>query len=197
MFKRILVGALVITVIALFFATSSALAYETYANHGSGGCVTCHPSFQSRGALHDLHVGGSQMTSTCGLCHGPSFSSPSTNTSSTDPNHGCNGCHLGEGLRLAHSVDHGIDTCINSGCHSGDGTPPPETTLPAYYTRTDVNLTQPCAIGRNNGGEDYSGDGKGLDNDGDGVYDYNDTDCAGVEATERSWGVIKSKFSRP
>ncbi len=196
MSKRILLGALATVVIALFFATTSAFAYETYANNGSGGCVTCHLSFQSRGALHDLHVGGSQMTSTCGLCHYTGFGSPHTDASSTDPNHGCNGCHMGEGLRKAHAVDHGITSCTTS-CHTSDGPPPPETTLPAYYSRTDVNLTQPCAIGKNNGGEDYSGDGKGLDNDGDGVYDYNDTDCAGVETSEHSWGVIKSGYSRP
>jgi hypothetical protein len=193
--QRILAGAVILGVIALVLTPLAAFAYETYADTGSGGCVNCHLSFQGRGALHDLHVGGSQMTNNCNLCHYTGFGSPHTDASAADANHGCNGCHMGEGLRLAHATDHGITVC--SSCHSGDGTPPPETTLPAYYSRSDVNLTQPCAIGKNNGGEDYNGDRKGLDNDGDGFYDYNDTDCAGVETTQPSWGVIKSGYGNP
>ncbi len=188
------------TIAVLLLMAAPASAYQSYhPSNPDNGCVQCHGGFVGGpgNPLHSMHVGGSQMTNNCNLCHGPGFASPKTNTSAADPNHGCNGCHMGPGLRLSHAgrTDNNGLQCIT--CHPSDPTPPPENTLPPYYSRTDVNLSQPCAIGRANGGEDYSGNGKGLDNDGDGVYDFNDTDCFGVKNEENSWGAIKSGYGRP
>jgi hypothetical protein len=51
--------------------------------------------------------------------------------------------------------------------------------VPVYYLRDDVNVKDPCdattAVG-----EDFTGDLKGLDNDGDLLYDQDDGDCSGT-----------------
>ena len=49
--------------------------------------------------------------------------------------------------------------------------------MPVYYSRSDVNVKDPCDT-QTADGEDRDGDGTGLDNDGDLVYDENDPDCA-------------------
>lgn len=52
-----------------------------------------------------------------------------------------------------------------------------------YYLRADLNLSDACVVAPIDGGEDYSGDGLGLDNDGDLLYDGNDPDCEAPECT--------------
>jgi hypothetical protein len=193
----LLLGIVLAALGVVMFSTSDTVAYNSY-NANEDNCFSCHPSFKGRGALHDMHVGSSQMTNTCTLCHVSIGDNPSTSSSGTDPNHGCNGCHMGPGLR-AHHINAGAPadgdgfTCT-SACHSSDPTPPGEDTLPAYYSRGDVNVNDPCDATTGGPGEDYSGDGEGLDNDGDLVYDAADTDCGGVQVEMMTWGQAKAIY---
>lgn len=185
--------------IAVICAISSSLlvcsfadseAYDSY--RGNAGCDDCHSSFISRGALHQMHVGDSQMTSTCQLCHTSTGDNPRTWTSGVAGGQGCRGCHgvdngtalgWGAGLR-AHHANAGAPADANgmfcADCHGGDPEPSPENTFPVYYSRDDVNVNNPCvSVGA--GGEDWDGDTEGLDNDGDLAYDEADSDCdAGI-----------------
>ncbi len=152
------------------------------------GCSECHSGFIGRGPLHDMHVGNNNMTNTCLLCHTNTGDVPQTFTSGDPAGQGCRGCHgidngtalsWGAGLRLHHKnagvpADINGNTCVD--CHT-DPPPPPEGYLPTYYSRSDVNVKDPCDS-QSADGEDYSGDGAGLDNDGDLVYDESDPDCA-------------------
>lgn len=179
----------------IVFTASNIGAYPSY--HGNGNCFQCHPGFDNRGPLHDLHVGAAQMTGTCLLCHTSIGDDPSTSSSGADPNHGCNGCHMGPGLRK-HHTDAGAPpdanglTCVD--CHPNDPPPPGEDTLPAYYSRDDVNVKDPCDGETGGPGEDYTGDGEGLDNDGDLLYDSADPDCEVVQVELMTWGRAKSIY---
>jgi hypothetical protein len=102
---------------------------------------------------------------------------------------------LGAGLRQ-HHFNAGETVCAN--CHADadplDYTPVGENVLPDYYANPGTNHpampTSPCLWGE----EDFAGGAGGLDNDGDGVYAANDTDCnlTPIEAT--SWGTIKALY---
>ncbi|MEN8182497.1 MAG: hypothetical protein ABFS46_08175, partial [Myxococcota bacterium] len=157
----------------------SAGAYPSY-NDGGTDCVQCHPGFVERGPLHDLHVGNNQMTNECLLCHTSVGDDPQTDSSGDDEGLGCSGCHVGPGLRLHHTNAGAPDDadglfCVN--CHPTDPPPLGEDFLPPYYERVDVNITDPCEIDPEFGGEDYNADEFGLDNDGDLLYDIDDPDC--------------------
>jgi len=175
-------------------------AYDTYhPATANDGCFQCHTGFFDRGPLHDLHVGNSQMTSTCTLCHTSVGDNPHTGTSGTDASHGCNGCHAGAGLRLHHAnagapADGAGRVC--SACHINDPTPPAESVKPPYYGRADVRIAESCRRGRAILGEDFDGDGRGLDNDGDLSYDGDDPDCAPIAGVESSWSVLKGHYRR-
>jgi hypothetical protein len=165
------------------------LAYESYRQSG-GSCAECHLGFLHEGPLHERHV---NMTHNCLLCHNVEGDVPKTFTSGDPEGEGCRGCHgvdngseHGWGIGLVvHHVNAGAPpdqsgrTCFN--CH-GDALPGHESETPVYYLRGDVNVKDPCSAMLPDG-EDYNGDGRGLDNDGDLVYDMNDSDCtsAGVE----------------
>jgi hypothetical protein len=177
-------------------------AYPNYhdpATEGQGYCATCHPGFVNRDTLHDLHKG--PMTNTCNLCHtGSGRGNPFTMWSADGTNPlGCMGCHgrdQGETIQLPDGYDNGSGTFDLNGlakasgyglrkqhllrdvglcldCH--DDVPRskvlPEDTVPPYYPRADVLIANPCS------GEDRTGDGLGLDNDGDNRIDNNDPDC--------------------
>jgi hypothetical protein len=189
----VLLGAAAAVVGVAMFVVTDTVAYNAY--EGSVSCSSCHSGFIEEGPLHDLHVGSSQMTSNCTLCHTSIGDNPNLGSSGADPNNGCNGCHTGPGLR-AHHINAGAPadgngfTCT-SVCHSSDPTPAGEDVLPPYYSRTDVNVEDPCDGGTGGPGEDYSGDGEGLDNDGDLDYDANDQDCEGVQTKVLTWGQAK------
>jgi hypothetical protein len=199
-----------VAIVGLFVAIWSAVAigYPRYRETGSTtanpvpSCYSCHPGFFNRGALHNpLHVGSTKMTNTCTLCHTSTGDIPRTNTSGADPGHACNGCHTGPGLRLHHAaagVPADSTGYVCADCHD-DPAPPYSEALPfpPYYTRQDVNVKNPCVVDAASGGEDLSGDGKGLDNDGDQLYDANDTDCGVVPTNSRTWGGIKSLYRSP
>lgn len=154
------------------------------------GCRTCHPQFEGGfgSALHDMHVGATQMTSNCGLCHTVIGDIPDINESSDGVS--CTGCHIPNGLWEHHAVA-GI-SCAP--CHTTWPTPDPENTLPPYYGRDDVAISEPCLADAALGGEDYSGDGEGLDNDGDDLYDLNDPDCEAVQVEVLTWGKVKTLY---
>lgn len=156
-------------------------------------------------ALHT--GGSDPVTTNCGLCHtGSGRGNPLImwSTGDNDDGLGCTGCHgrdygetiasdyrgftitglqknSGRGLRRHHRVS-GITVCLD--CHDDTITPYPENVINPglgntvhYYFRDDVNLggaaVDPCA--NEDSGNDT--DSKGLDNDGDDLYDANDPDC--------------------
>ena len=173
--------------------TGRAEAFERY----NDGCQSCHGAFSGpvspKGTIfpsdskHEMHRGVANMDTDCNLCHttGDSFN-PFTNSSDGTANnvgYGCAGCHgrdygasgvRGFGLR-AHHAANGVGTC--SSCHTTGTTPVAESVAPPYYGTPDTRADTPCNTGPDFL-EDWSiGDGLGLDNDGDNVYDRNDPDC--------------------
>ena len=157
----------------LSIGVSDTTAYEYY--NGSPSCSDCHTGFISRGPLHALHL---KMTSTCSLCHGNTGDNPLISK--------CAGCHVGPGLRAHHknagvAAPFGGNSC--STCHSSDKTPVAESTLPPYYSRTDVTIKDPCQAQPAPPGEDFNGNLVGLDNDGDLFYDTEDSDCGSPPTT--------------
>jgi len=196
MIKKLMTLALVAGC-ALVVHAAPGMAYRDYSgNDGSSNCAnsTCHGGFRDGGgdSLHSLHVGNSEMTNNCDLCHfgdgNGNFEGVLIGWSGEDPDHACTGCHEFGGLLARHT---GISGC---GCHNPHPAALPENIIPPYYGRGDVSLVDPCLIDPNNGGEDFDGDGLGLDNDGDGVFDANDPDCVGVSNQEHSWGSAKSSY---
>ena len=176
------IAAPVVVLSAILLWTPVAHGFDTY----TSGCNGCHPGFEGGfgSETHDLHL---EMTSTCSYCHGSPGDDPEIAT--------CGGCHSGLGTR-AHHRNAGTSTCGNTSCHPGDGTPPSEDTVPANYGMADVNIDHPCFVDPmgTTRGEDFSGDGKGLDNDGDLLYEGDDPDCDLVPTVGSTWGRIKSLF---
>ena len=151
------------------------------------------------GNLHDMHrneiLGGD-----CSTCHGsgdefPVLTYQSAGGSGLDPI-SCMGCHgrlednsggnpnfphgIGAGLRQHHASS-GVNVC--SACHldadSANYTTVGEDVLPAYFANPGAGHPNiPNDSCNSDGSENFRGDPEGLDNDGDGLYDGNDTDCA-------------------
>jgi hypothetical protein len=167
-------------------------AAQVFAYPAADGCRTCHPTFQGGpgNALHSMHVGSSQMTNNCQLCHTSGFDIPDINSAADGMS--CAGCHITPGLWERHQAS----SISCAPCHQNWPTPDPEDTLPPHYTRTDVALTDPCESDAALGGEDYSGDNQGLDNDGDTLYDAADPDCETVAVEPSTWGAIKKLYKR-
>ena len=115
---------------------------------------------------------------------------PATNSSGNYAEYSCNGCHLLPGL----ATKHGESFC--GPCHTAAiGTSEGEDVLPYFYVEGRSSIVNPCRVNAANGGEDWNGDGFGLDNDGDDVYDDNDADCAGIVPTQtQSWSLMKAMF---
>ena len=185
--RRIYPGAALAVAIALALGAGNAGAYTNY-NDGGDGCVQCHPGFEGGfgSVLHGSHVGGSQMTNNCGLCHIVNGDDPLTFSSGDPDGLGCSGCHAEFGLRLHHTAagapaDASGLFCTD--CHPGDPLPLGEDVPPVYYERMDVNVFDPCEVDPALGGEDYSADNFGLDNDGDLLYELDDSDCAAPTPT--------------
>jgi hypothetical protein len=163
--------------------------------------------------LHGAHLGNTDITSnpgSCDSCHGGAGTSGREVNllSSADARDGvnaisCMGCHgrfedannlglfgngWGAGLRQQHdnSPLAGPGTCGT--CHGDNNsatfTTAPESTMPPWYasvTNTSIAMTMnPCSA---DGQEDFSSNGTGLDNDGDGLEDGLDSDCTPPTAT--------------
>jgi hypothetical protein len=156
------------------------------------GCSQCHgdfygaASYQSptgekwSNSLHEVHRSATGMGTACEYCH--QAGAPSTYKSFGKgglKGYGCGGCHAqivtgvpkGYGLRARHAKA-GDVSCAT--CHAADGVPAPESAAPYYYGTAYTKVSGPCNA---TGKEDWSGNGKGLDNDGDGLVDGLDTDC--------------------
>lgn len=153
------------------------------------------------GNLHNLHrfvmlAENDPNTSSCRTCHmsgppgPPVYTYQSAGNGVLDPI-SCVGCHgryedghghgthgTGAGLRQ-HHWNAGITFCVN--CHA-DADPAVfatagEHVLPPFYYPDGIFLNKPSDSCNINGEEDYAGLLWGLDNDGDGKYDVQDSDC--------------------
>ena len=182
--------ALAMGLLALMMALP-AMAWERYRD----GCQDCHDFFTNPyvspsgetfpGRLHRIHADESYMDTTCDLCHrSGEYDNPWLGWSEgtqNSPGIGCVGCHgqlsgdlaRAYGLILRHEM---FDEGVCTECHQNIPEPPTEDTPPAYYGTPDTAVAEPC---NDDGGltEDWSGDGWGLDNDGDGLIDREDEDC--------------------
>jgi hypothetical protein len=195
------VTLLVIVVIAVMSVLTSMLARSTLGfpnyNINGSGCIQCHGDFDGpdspggsvfpQGSKHEMHRGAAFMDTDCGLCHVNPGDDPATNMSAgtqSTPGLGCVGCHgrdegpgfglLGVGLRRIHT-EAGILFCAQ--CHPDDpqGELVGEDVLPPYYGSPDTNVGSSC---NDDGSESWTLDNnRGLDNDGDGLYDEDDPDC--------------------
>jgi hypothetical protein len=177
---------LVFAFAAVAFTVPDAEAYQYFAADTDGGtltnCEACHPSLTDKGDGHDLHQNGTGLG--CSDCHGGGLANRDA-----PPLANCVQCHgraeddtaggdtsggnlpnLGDGLR-AHHAWAGVAVC--AGCHGNDTTPVGEDVLPPYYP--GEALLEPC-----NGSEErfLFGSTTSLDNDGDGLTDLADPDCA-------------------
>jgi hypothetical protein len=193
-----------VLLVILVFATPSSPghAYPRFGGStGTGGCSTCHnwtknPYTSPKGytlkvSLHDLHRGSAYMNTTCDLCHSSGgYKNPYLNSSAgtkSNTGYGCAGCHgriysskpRGPGLR-AHHKKKGVTIC--GSCHTSDPTPRAENVKPPYYGTSDTQVAAPCNDDASTS-EDWTGDNKGLDNDGDGLVDKADPDCSGCTKT--------------
>jgi hypothetical protein len=168
------------------------------------------------GNLHNLHR-NTMLGGDCDACHGandlPVILDSSNGGDGLDPI-GCVGCHgraednvagnpelaadrsgYGAGLRQHHEVA-GVTVC--SDCHldttPASYTPVGENIPPVYYANPGNNHpSMPNDACNLTGGEHFAGIPQGLDNDGDDLYDSNDTDCVSP-VEDRSWGTLKSLF---
>ena len=197
----------VVAVLGVALWTPTAQARPMYDDGTGVGCVSCHNGFVGgTGPLHVNHLTALGIGTNCNLCHpnGGGTTPVRTYTSGPGGGFGCAGCHgqdYGEispnslqpkasayGLRQLH-VNQGVTSCGTSSCHApgslGHSNPFPtlfgENHLPPYYGQPTNNLTQPCLGSQ----EDmpFDADTIGLDNDGDGLVDLLDPDCAGVTTT--------------
>lgn len=184
--ERPFLGLLVLVAL-LALGAAEANAYSTFTSCKTSGC---HDTFRSGSpSVHSRH--SSRIS--CDNCHSGSSRTPVyTNSSTNYANYSCNGCHDVRGLATFHAAN----TSNGCGCHSGEiGTHPGENVLPYYYQAGRTSIVNPCRTNAANGGEDWDGDGSGLDNDGDGLRDANDPDCANiVQSWEATWGMVKAFF---
>ena len=185
--KVTIVLSFILALVAAAMWLPEAEAYEKY----NDGCQNCHGSFtggtSTKGSVfpsndkHTMHRSSNYMNTECGLCHTAGDNRDpfigSSDGTGNNPGLGCTGCHTKFGLRAHHAVN-GITEC--AGCHRNDSSPLPENTMPVYYGTADTNADMPCNPDpQANINENWTiGDFEGTDNDGDGIYDSNDSDCA-------------------
>ena len=197
------------------------VAYEQYGQ----GCHNCHGDFRDNNyvSMADGQAWGKSLMSghnsflsnDCDACHQGGDFKPvylaSSNGGTGLASFGCLGCHgrdegsgvRGSGLRQ-HHWNNGVTVC--GGCHPSDSdpsvfTPVAEFTQPPYYLNPGSghpNIpTHPCNLPSLGYSEDVLGTAGtgGLDNDGDGLYDTDDQDCAPLLPVEPSnWGRIKALY---
>jgi len=199
--------------LALLLLSFSAI---TFAYPDYDGCKSCHGDF-NEGSNYTSKTDGSNWGSnlmnghsafgiTCNACHksggfGDVFLNSSADATFTKSCVGCHGrdqdvndscvggsgaqveCGSGAGLRQVHEMNVGANTC--NSCHAGDPVPVGEQNNPSYYGVGSVLMLDAC-----------NGDGSegriglyGLDNDGDGQADGNDSDCQAAQAFEINPGL--------
>ena len=198
----LLASSAALSAAALFAIVTTTSGYPRYNSDPPGGnCVTCHGDFDDNtspqgtvfpnGGKHNMHRSSGDMNTNCSLCHvnigdNPlTFASAGTNDT---PGLGCLGCHgrdyggaiglTGAGLRKHHFMNN-VSVCLQ--CHPADPFPLPESVDPPYYGSPDTNAFDSCNASPAFG-ENWSLDAdnmRGLDNDGDQLYDGIDDDCGG------------------
>ncbi|UCH46181.1 MAG: hypothetical protein JSV11_05640, partial [Nitrospiraceae bacterium] len=202
--KTMIMSLCVIVVMALLYWAPEAGAHQTYSGcancHGDFRAKSYTPQNPekqewSRG-LHDVHE--DMLNGDCNACHSGS-SKNTVNINNSDGGDGldsisCLGCHgrVEDGTSSFSTWRYGaalIQKHLSSGCtgcHSDSNPSDPnytdlagENVLPPYYANPGINHpkipTDPCNV---NSSEDVEGTAAGLDNDGDGLYDGDDPDCA-------------------
>jgi hypothetical protein len=200
--KWILAGGAMLSAVVLFANVTTTSGYPRYNSTPPGGnCVTCHGDFDDNtspkgtifpnGGKHGMHRNPTDMSTSCLLCHFVIGDNPlmfgSAGTVDT-PGLGCAGCHAreyggqiglaGAGLRRHHLMNN-VTVC--GICHTDDPIPLPESIDPPYYGSPDTAAFDACNTGPVFG-ENWSLDAdntRGLDNDGDQLYDGTDDDCGG------------------
>ncbi len=200
--KISIISLCIMALVAFAMWAPSADAFMFYSDNsgavGSANCSACHTGFRSNNnyvsqaegvawgsSLHDAHLSGTTIGSSCNNCHGGTGSvqrgvnlSSSGNAADGVNALACSGCHQGPGLR-EHHRSAGAHSC--SGCHPASEDGGTEDTMPPWYGSVTNNITgtnlDPCNA---NGEEDFAGDTIGLDNDGDNAYDTADNDCGVV-----------------
>ena len=188
-----------LTALVLMVLSGLAFAYPDY-----DGCKDCHGDFEDNNYVsksdgsqwneslmdgHETFVGDN-----CSACHGNQSMGLVYLNSSVDGmlSKSCVGCHGrqedvngscvggngiqvecggGAGLRMMHEMNVGAGTC--NSCHSGDPVPVGEDINPFNYGKSGVQMMNACDA---DGSESRYGP-TGLDNDGDGPRDGNDSDC--------------------
>jgi hypothetical protein len=172
-------------------------AFNRYgADNASGSCGDpfCHGEFDgptsTKGSIfpggdkHAMHKDNSAMNTECNLCHtqgdGRDPFIGSSDGTGINPGLGCTGCHDSAGLQ-EHHYNSGQTFCYD--CHTRVAVGA-ESDVPVYYGTVDSNVTDPCnSVASADTGENWTDDSmtmvyEGIDNDGDGLYDGNDPDCA-------------------
>jgi PKD repeat protein len=158
-------------------------AFQSFDDGGGGGlpsCAMCHGSLANSGPGSPAHDAHASPANGCADCHATAFNDP--------PLSDCVQCHgrdadagndsesagIGRGLRL-HHTNTGAAACEN--CHSDSVGPSEfgEQEMPSFYALAFSGAgLDPC-----DGSEElYASSTFSLDNDGDGLTDGNDPDCA-------------------
>jgi hypothetical protein len=144
---------------------------------------------------HIMHRGSSEMNTDCSLCHyegddrNPDINRSDSDGFGGDVGFGCLGCHgrdygdgfgvMGVGLR-DHHREVGVSSCGATSCHPNDPKALPENVPPPYYGSLQTRAWDACNVSPFFG-ENFTlelDNELGLDNDGDGLYDEDDPDCA-------------------
>jgi MYXO-CTERM domain-containing protein len=172
-----------VTGILLFLFVPSAVAFQGFDDGGGGGlpaCATCHGTLANSGpgnAIHDAHAAPANG---CSDCHGGAFNNPALDNCvqchgrDEDAGNDSESAGIGRGLRL-HHVTTGAAACDS--CHSdaqgasdfGEHIPP------AFYAQAFGGAGLNSCDGSE---ESFASLTVSLDNDGDGLTDGNDPDCA-------------------
>ncbi len=222
--RRLILLAPLALVWGLVGVTPEAGAYETYSvSRNATNCRACHGDFRASsyisrtdgqpwpaGGLHNGHRFG-MLGGDCNTCHQQSGNFPVILNFSAGGNGlepiACVGCHgrnedatgigdRGAGLRQ-HHFSAGVSVCAD--CHA-DADPAAFTSVaesvpPPYYFTPDANHpNKPTDACDGNGTESFVG-AFGLDNDGDNLFDANDSDCVAapdiaLTPTSLDFGVV-------
>lgn len=183
-------------VVGVSMICAAGFAYERY----NDGCTECHGGFSDDTSpkntvfssvsnddnKHDMHRGSEYMNTACDLCHTNGdgkdpYIGSSEGTTANPTGLGCTGCHMTGGLRMHHLVNGVVDEfgddCAD--CHSVGDIFAENSIDPPYYGTVDTLADNPCNdVLAPLTNENWTvGDGLGVDNDGDNLYDLADFDC--------------------
>ena len=137
----------------------------------SGECDACHSSGGKSTVFLDSAIGGNGLAPiSCVGCHGRE----------EDIGNDSESAGRGAGLRQRHT-NAGVSDCL--GCHSdadpANYTPVGEDVLPNFFASPGTGHPNiPTDSCNPAGEEDFAATTLGLDNDGDGSYDTNDSNCS-------------------